>query len=182
MSKALFLDRDGTLVVDTHYLHRPDDLQPLPGVGDALRAAVDAGYRLFLFTNQSGIGRGYYSLEDAVRCNACMVEILGFQADPFTKTCIAPETPDEPTVYRKPSPRFILEMREQYGLDPAHCWMVGDKLCDVEAGCNGGIRCAFVRTGKTSDGEPTDFLQANGITAFADLAAFVDALLAGNLG
>ena len=177
MNKALFLDRDGTLVVDTHYLHRPEDLQPIPGTGEALRAAARAGYLLFLFTNQSGIGRGYYTLEDAEHCNQCMVEMLGFAEDPFTQTCIAPETPDEPSVYRKPSSRFIQEMCGKYDLEPAGCWMVGDKLCDLQAGVGAGIRSAFVRTGKASDAEPVDFLREHEIPAFADLAAFVGAVV-----
>ena len=79
MSKALFLDRDGTLVVDTHYLHKPEDLQLIAGIGDALRTAVTSGYLLFLFTNQSGIGRGFYTLEDAEYSNQCKVEMLGFR-------------------------------------------------------------------------------------------------------
>ena len=89
MNKALFLDRDGTLVVDTHYLHKPEDLQLIAGIGDALRTAVKSGYLLFLFTNQSGIGHGFYTLEDAEHCNHCMVEMLGFSENPFTEICIS---------------------------------------------------------------------------------------------
>ena len=176
MSKALFLDRDGTLVVDTHYLHKPEDLQLIAGIGDALQTALTSGYLLFLFTNQSGIGRGFYTLEDAEYCNQCMVEMLGFRENPFTEICIAPETPEDAPVYRKPSPRFILEMCDKYDLNPDFCWMVGDKLCDIQAGLNGGIRAAFVRSGKTSDGEPTDFLAEYSIPTFDTLVSFVDEL------
>lgn len=173
MNKALFLDRDGTLVVDTHYLHKPEDLQPFSHTSKALRAGLDAGYLLFLFTNQSGIGRGYYTMEDALACNRHMVRMLGFDENPFLEICIAPETPEESPLYRKPSPKFIFEMREKHNLDPDNSWVVGDKLCDVEAGLNGGIRSAYVRTGKATDAEPMEFLTEHGIPAFENLAEFV---------
>lgn len=146
--RALFLDRDGTLIVDKHYLHDPAGVDIIAGVPEALRRARALGYALFLFTNQSGIGRGLYALEDAVRCNARMEELIGLPKPLFTDTCIAPEAPDQPQQYRKPSPRFIHESIERHGLDAKSCWMVGDNKADVEAAKNAGIRCAVVCTGK----------------------------------
>src|SRR5688572_33108526 len=91
MSKALFLDRDGTLIVDKHYLADPDGVELIPGVADALRHARTLGYQLFLFTNQAGIARGFYTLDDVLRCNTRMEELLGFPLPLFTDICIAPE-------------------------------------------------------------------------------------------
>ena len=176
MNKALFLDRDGTLVVDTHYLHKPEDVQLIAGAGEALHVTMNSGYLLFLFTNQSGIGRGYYTLDDALACNQHMVSMMGFREDPFLETCIAPEAPEDLPVYRKPSPKFIFEMCEKYQLDPRNTWMVGDKLCDLEAGLNGGIRSAFVRTGKASDTDPHEFLSEYEIPSFGDILEFVEQL------
>ncbi len=173
MNKALFLDRDGTLVVDTHYLHNPEDVQLIPGVTEALSIARDAGYLLFLFTNQSGIGRGYYLMEDVLACNREMIHQLGFKEDPFLETCIAPESPDEMEIYRKPSPKFLLEMLEKHDLDPDSSWMVGDKLCDVEAGVRAGIRSAYVLSGKDLDVKPQKFIEKNAIPVFEDLTGFV---------
>lgn len=148
MSKALFLDRDGTLILDKHYLAEPTGVEIIPGVPDTLRRARALGYRLFLFTNQSGIARGLHTLDDVLRCNTRMEELLGLPAPLFTDICIAPEGADDPQHYRKPSPRFILESIARHGLDPAHCWMVGDRDADVEAGLNARINVAAVCTGK----------------------------------
>jgi len=148
MPKGLFLDRDGTLIHDRVYLADPAGVELLPGVADGLCLAKTQGYLLFLFTNQSGIGRGYHTMEDTVRVNARLAELIGLPAPVFTETCIAPEAPDQPVVYRKPSPRFILEMIEKHSLDPASTWMVGDSAADVGAGVSAKVRVAVVRTGK----------------------------------
>lgn len=146
--RALFLDRDGTLIVDKVYLSDPDGVELIPGVLEGLRRARSLGYSLFLFTNQSGIGRGYYTLREALAVNARLESMLGLPAPVFTETCIAPEAPGQPMVYRKPSPRFILESIERHGLDPRRCWMVGDSAADLQAGLAAGVRVAAVRTGK----------------------------------
>lgn len=152
MSKALFLDRDGTLIIDKVYLSDPAGVDVIPGVPEGLRRARELGYKLFLFTNQSGIGRGLHTIEDTLRVNARMEEVLGMPRPVFAEVCIAPETPEGPIVYRKPSPRFILEMLAKHALDPSKCWMVGDSSADVHAGLGGGVNVAAVRTGKIDPG------------------------------
>jgi D-glycero-D-manno-heptose 1,7-bisphosphate phosphatase len=177
-AKALFLDRDGTLIVDKVYLADPAGVELIPGAADALRRARTLGFKLFLFTNQSGIGRGYHTLDDARRVNARLEELLGIPAPVFDDVCIAPEGPGEPLVYRKPSPRFILESIERHQLDPAACWMVGDSASDMAAALAAGIRAAAVRTGKISpDGLP-DVIR-NGIPVFATFADFAATLADG---
>jgi D-glycero-D-manno-heptose 1,7-bisphosphate phosphatase len=117
-------------------------------VTEALRRVQSLGYQLFLFTNQSGIARGLHSLDDVLRCNARMEELLALPLPLFTDICIATEGPEEPQVYRKPSPRFILESIARHHLDPAQCWMVGDREGDIDAGLNAHINVAAVCTGK----------------------------------
>jgi D-glycero-D-manno-heptose 1,7-bisphosphate phosphatase len=148
--KALFLDRDGTLIVDKVYLANPDEVELIAGAAAGLARARALGYRLFLFTNQSGIGRGYHTLEDSQRVNARMEEMLGLPLPVFEEVCVAPEAPGQPVVYRKPSPRFILEAMERHGLDRAQCWMVGDSAADVGSAAAAGIRAALVRSGRVS--------------------------------
>jgi len=151
MSKALFIDRDDTLIVDKVYLSDPAGVELLPGVIEGLRRARELGYKLFLFTNQSGIGRGYYTIENAHRVNARMEEMIGLPRPLFIEIGIAPEAPDQPSLYRKPSPRFITEMIAKYKLDPAQCIMVGDRESDIEAGLNAKICCAALCTAKVTE-------------------------------
>ncbi len=175
MSKALFLDRDGTIIFDRDYLSDPAGVELIPGVAGALRRARQLGHKLFLFTNQSGISRGLHTIEDARRCHARMEELLALPAPAFDGVCIAPEAPGEPSLYRKPSPRFILEMLEQHALDSRLCWMIGDRESDIEAGLAAGIRAAAVCTGKY-DAAGWAARARPGVPVFADLAAFVSSL------
>ncbi len=143
-SPALFLDRDGTLIVKHDYLADPAQVELMPGVREALHRFIARGYRLFLFTNQSGVGRGMFSLAKVRQCNDRMLELLELPPPGFTEICIATESPEMPVVYRKPSPRFIHEMVAKYSLNPAQTWMVGDMPSDVQAGLNAGVRTAWV--------------------------------------
>jgi D-glycero-D-manno-heptose 1,7-bisphosphate phosphatase len=178
MSPALFLDRDGTLILDKHYLSDPAGVELIPGVAAALRRARDLGYRLYLFTNQSGIARGLYTLDDVHRCNVRMDELLGLPRPVFDDVCIAVEGPEIPNGYRKPSPRFILETVARDGLDPRRCWMVGDRESDIDAGLAAGIRAAGVCTGKY-DAAGWAALGRPGVPVFPTFTEFVAALAPG---
>ena len=145
MNRALFLDRDGTLIIDKVYLADPAGVEPIPGTAEALKKARALGYLLFLFTNQSGIGRGYHTIEATHQVNARMSELLGVT---FDGICIAPEAPGQPSKYRKPSPAFIHEMIEQHALVASACHMVGDSAADIGAAVAAGIPAAAVKTGK----------------------------------
>jgi D-glycero-D-manno-heptose 1,7-bisphosphate phosphatase len=175
VNRALFLDRDGTLIVDKVYLADPAGVELIAGSAEGLRRARALGFKLFLFTNQSGIGRGLHSLEDTRRVNARMEELLGLAPPAFDGVCVAPEAPDQASPYRKPSPRFILEMIADHALDPGACWMVGDSQADLGAGLAAGIRAAAVRTGRV----PPDSLRevASGqVPVFADFGSFAASL------
>jgi len=144
---ALFLDRDGTLIRHVHYLHDPAGVELLPGVAAALARAKELGYLLFLHTNQSGVGRGMFTLEQAEACNARMVELIGLGDNVFADICTAPEAPGQPQVYRKPSPKFAREMATKHGLDLAQCWMIGDYAADIETAFAAGMQAALIDDG-----------------------------------
>jgi D-glycero-D-manno-heptose 1,7-bisphosphate phosphatase len=175
VNRALFLDRDGTLIVDKVYLADPAGVELIPGAAEGLRRARSLGFKLFLFTNQSGIGRGLHTIEDTHRVNARMEEMLGLPAPVFDGACIAPEGPGQPSTYRKPSPAFILETIAGHGLDPAGCWMVGDSKADVGAALAAGIRAAALRTGKVDPGSIREVAQGT-VPVFADFGAFAATL------
>ena len=153
MNRAVFLDRDGTLIKDAHYLKDPAKVEIIDGVGDALSRMRAAGYLIFMHTNQSGIERGYYDWDDVHACNLKMLELLGLDKDFFDDTCIAPEWPEKENGYRKPSARFERETIAKYDLTPMECWMVGDKWIDAQTGLSAGMQAALVKTGKPIDAE-----------------------------
>lgn len=145
--KALVLDRDGTLIEHRPYLHDPAEVRLLPGVVAGLQAALDAGLLLFLHSNQSGVGRGLFDVAAAEACNARMLELMGLGAAPFQRLCLAPEAPDAPAVYRKPSPRFAREIIRDFGLAPAEICYVGDRWSDLATAVAAETQAVGVATG-----------------------------------
>jgi len=147
-SAAVFLDRDGTLIEEKEYLSDPEGVVVLPGIGPALRRLMDAGFKLVVVTNQSGIGRGYYKEADMHRVNARLMDCLRRDGVRFEKLYYAPEAPDQPSRGRKPDPRFLLEARDAFGIDLTKSYIIGDKKADLECGWNAGVRQSIlVRTG-----------------------------------
>jgi D-glycero-D-manno-heptose 1,7-bisphosphate phosphatase len=148
MNRAVFLDRDGTLIAEKNYLHRPEDVEIFPGAGAALKRLADAGFKLIIATNQSGIGRGYFTLAEAERVNEHLRRAFARDGVRFEKIYIAPEAPEQPSRGRKPSPQFLFDARDEFDLNLAKSFMVGDKLIDLECGWNAGVKKSIlVRTG-----------------------------------
>ena len=148
MNRAVFLDRDGTLIVEKNYLHRPEDVELFSGAGAALKRLADAGFKLIIVTNQSGIGRGYFTLAEAESVNEQLAREFARDGVRFEKIYIAPETPDQPSRGRKPSPQFLFDARAEFGLNLAESFMIGDKQIDLECGWNAGVKMSIlVRTG-----------------------------------
>jgi D-glycero-D-manno-heptose 1,7-bisphosphate phosphatase len=145
--KALILDRDGTLIEHVPYLDDPAEVNLLPGVVDGLKAAIDSGILLFLHSNQSGVGRGMFDLEAAEACNARMIDLLGLGKAVFSRICLAPEAPEDPAIYRKPSPRFAFEIIRDFELSPDQICYVGDRWSDLATATAAGTRAVGVATG-----------------------------------
>jgi D-glycero-D-manno-heptose 1,7-bisphosphate phosphatase len=156
MNRAVFLDRDGTLIEDKDYLRHPDEVVILPGASVALKRLQAAGFRLFIVSNQSGIGRGFFTMADVEKVNAHLEQEFGRMGVRFEKIYVAPEAPDAPSRGRKPSPQFLFDARDEFGLDLAESYMIGDKLIDLECGWNAGLKkCLLVRTGYGAELERT---------------------------
>ena len=132
MRPAVFLDRDGTLVHDGGYLHRPEDYRRLPGVAEGLALLRDAGYRLVVVTNQSGIGRGYFGAGDLARFQEALVKDLRALGIELDGSYVCPHRPDEGCPCRKPRPGLVHRAIRDLHLDPARSFAVGDRLRDVE--------------------------------------------------
>ena len=137
MNKAVFLDRDGTINIEKHYLYKVEDFEFLPGVVDALKDLQQAGYLLIITTNQSGIARGYYTEQDFQRLNEWMVTTLKQQGVIITDVYYCPHLPDaQVEAYRKDcncrKPK--LGMYEQaiidHDIDLSQSYAIGDKIRD----------------------------------------------------
>jgi len=148
MNRAVFLDRDGVLIEERHYLHRPEEVVLLPGAGAALGRLRSAGFGLFLITNQSGVGRGYFTLAEVERVHEHLARLLAFEGASLDRIYVAPEAPGQPSRGRKPSPQFLEDARDEFGIDLGGSYLIGDKLADLECGWNAGVRRALlVQTG-----------------------------------
>jgi len=146
--RAIFLDRDGTLIQEKEYLRRPEEAALLPGAAAALRRLREAGYRLFIVSNQSGVGRGWFTLDDVAKVHARLAAELARDGVRFDKFYVAPEAPDQPSRARKPSPQFLFDARDEFGLRLEESFLVGDKMMDLECGWNAGVKKSIlVRTG-----------------------------------
>ncbi len=175
--RAVFLDRDGTIIEDKDYLHTPEEVVIFPGAAAALKQLQDAGFKLIIVTNQSGVGRGYFTLEDVHRVHEHLSAELGNSGVQFEKIYIAPEHPDAPSRGRKPSPQFLFDARDEFGIDLAESFMVGDKLIDLECGWNAGVKKSIlVRTGygaKVEQSKPQALQRAVVVEGLAEVAKFV---------
>lgn len=180
MRPAVFLDRDGTLNEEVDYLHKPEELALIPGAAAAVARLNARDIPVVVVTNQSGIGRGYYAMEDFERVMDRMAELLAGEGARMDAVYVAPHHeqglgdfahPDHPD--RKPNPGMLHRAAEAHGLDLTRSWMVGDKAIDLAAGRAAGCRVALVRTGygREVDGGLADLVAE-------DLSAAVDAILA----
>jgi D-glycero-D-manno-heptose 1,7-bisphosphate phosphatase len=130
--RYIVFDRDGTLIRYKPYLHKPDDVILTEGSREIVSSFLDKGYLLFLHTNQSGIGRGYYKMEDVIDCNNKMIKLLDINTKIFQQICIADDYPPEKNSYRKPSTRFGEEIITKYKIQSDELIYIGDNTSDME--------------------------------------------------
>ncbi len=175
MQPAVFLDRDGTIIEDRNYLSRPAEVAVFPGAAAALKRLLDAGLELFIVSNQSGVGRGYFTMADVEAVHRHLCELFGRDGVRFKRIYVAPEAPGVPSRGRKPSPQFLFDARDQYGIDLARSYVVGDKLIDLECGWNAGVRRSLlVRTGYGAQTEREMVSQLRNALVVNDLAESSD--------
>ncbi len=144
---AVFLDRDGTVIVERHYLSDPDGVELLPGAVEGLRKLQGLGLPLVLVTNQSGVGRGYFGPDAVERVHGRLLDLLEAQGVALAGIYSCPHAPGEDCDCRKPLPGLILRAAGELGLDPASSFVVGDKPCDVDLGLVVNACAILVRTG-----------------------------------
>src|SRR5206468_835239 len=149
LSTAVFVDRDGTIIEDRDYCSEPKDVKVFPGVPEALRRLKSNGFKLFIITNQSGIGRGLFTVE---RYRAVEGEVLHQLGDGLIDaTYFCPDVPGQHSSCRKPAPGMIVEATREHQIDLFGSFLIGDKEIDIECGHNAGVRTIRVKTGPQSD-------------------------------
>ena len=157
-SRTVFVDRDGTIMHDADYCSNPKQVHVFEAVPEALRRLKRKGYKVIIITNQSGIGRGFFTLE---QYRAVETEVWR-QVGPglIDATYFCPDTPEQPSKCRKPAPGMILQAARDHYIDLARSFFIGDKEIDAECGRNAGVRTIRVRTGfdKMSDGSCADWV------------------------
>jgi histidinol-phosphate phosphatase family protein len=144
-ARAVFLDRDGTLMEEADYCRDPAKVRVYPGVPEALRKIKEAGWRTFIVTNQSGIGRGLMTETQYRAVQDELLRQLGAGAIDAVYFC--PDPPGVPSTRRKPAPGMVWEAAAAYDIDLSRSYFIGDKSADIECGQRAGARTILVLTG-----------------------------------
>jgi D-glycero-D-manno-heptose 1,7-bisphosphate phosphatase len=151
LRRAIFLDRDGTLIEDRHYLADPAGVALLPGAAEAVRRWNADGWLVVLVTNQSGIGRGMFGADEYAAVHRRLVDLLaaeGARLDAEYHCPLAPGDPD-PDRLRKPGAGMYLRAAAEHGIDLARSWLVGDRVRDVVPARELGASALLVRSPQT---------------------------------
>ncbi|MBI4678714.1 MAG: HAD family hydrolase [Elusimicrobia bacterium] len=150
--RAVFLDRDGVLVEDTDYVHRVRALRVLPGAAEAVRRLNKAGLKVVVVSNQSGVGRGFFSLRTLQRINRALKERLDRGGARLDALYYCPHPPagkgGKGCACRKPRTALIERAAKRFGIELGGCYMVGDSTTDLVTARNAGCVGILVRTGK----------------------------------
>jgi D-glycero-D-manno-heptose 1,7-bisphosphate phosphatase len=157
-SPAVFLDRDGTIMHDADYCSQPGEVRVFDGVTEALHRLKKAGYKIIVITNQSGIGRGFFTEKDYRAVEVEVSRQLG--GDLIDATYFCPDVPGQPSERRKPAPGMVLQAMREHDIDPSRSFLIGDKEIDVECAHNAGLRAIRVRTGfdQMTDGSGAEWV------------------------
>src|SRR6266704_4119716 len=148
-SAAVFVDRDGTIMENIDYCSDPKQVRIFPGVPEALQRLKSNGFKVIIITNQSGIGRGFFTIEQYRAVEAEVLHQLGDGLIDASYFC--PDVPGQPSSCRKPAPGMILQASREHRIDRSRSFFIGDKEIDAECGRNAGARTIRVQTGFDRD-------------------------------
>lgn len=155
---AVFLDRDGTVIVDRHYLGDPAGVELIPGAAEAIRTLNGAGITVLLVTNQSGIGRGFFTEGDFKAVQARLMTLLAQRGARLDGVYHCPHAPDQnpPCDCRKPYPGLFLRAAAEHDIELARSFLVGDRPRDVEPALALGARAFLLRDREDIPADATD--------------------------
>ena len=167
--KAIFLDRDGTLIVDHGYICDPEQVELLPNIIPALKTIQSAGYLLIIISNQSGVGRGFFSIEDVEEVNQRLDELLKQNGIKIKGFFYCPHAPEEYCSCRKPKPGLVINAMKEHRIEPSLSYLVGDKWTDVEAALNAGVMPVWI-----TDNPYINTVHNSSVTATPSLYSWVN--------
>jgi histidinol-phosphate phosphatase family protein len=172
---AVFLDRDGTICKDVHYMSSPDQLELLPGVVEGISLLNSLGLKVIIVTNQSGIARGYFTEEALNEIHQKMLKMLSERGARIDGIYYCPHHPSEGCECRKPKIGLLLKAAQDFKLDLKNCFMIGDKCIDVQAGRNAGCTTILIPSTETEKEiiPQPDYIAAN----FYEAAKIIERLL-----
>jgi len=150
-TKAIFLDRDGVINIDKSYVCKIEDFEFVDGIFEVLHYFRKLGFLLIVVTNQSGIGRGYYTSEDFEKLTAWKLKALEKEGIFIDEVYHCPHDPDSGCGCRKPSPNMLLKAKEKFNIDMQSSWMIGDKKSDIDVGYNAGVKNTILIAKDCSD-------------------------------
>lgn len=173
--RFLLIDRDGTLIVEKHYLHDPEQVELIPGAAKALAEARANGWGMICVSNQAGVGRGFFDAEAVEAVNERVEALLNARGASMDEYYFCPDHPDLPSTHRKPAPGMALDAARDFNFDLTSCVVVGDKPADIGLGQAIGAKTLLVRTGYGAEHEmlrdcEPDFI----IDSLADLSAILE--------
>ena len=171
------LDRDGTVIVERHYLSEPREVELLQGAASGLQRLRDLGLGLILVTNQSAIGRGMFDHERLALIHDRLKELLAEHGVSFDGIFYCPHLPSEGCACRKPRTAMLHAAANELGFDPEFCFVIGDKQCDVELGNNLGATSVLVRTGYGREAEAAGVAADYVVSDLNEAAAVIEGLL-----
>jgi histidinol-phosphate phosphatase family protein len=174
---AVFLDRDGTICRDVHYMSRPEQLEILPGVAEGIKLLNNLGVKVVVITNQSGIARGYFTEEDLKRIHERMLDELSKAGARIDAIYYCPHHPNDNCNCRKPKIGLIKKAENDFHLDLRKCFVVGDRKLDVETGRNAGCLTILIPGPETENGVNADYIVSNMYEAAKTVEKIINGLL-----
>jgi histidinol-phosphate phosphatase family protein len=151
--RFVVLDRDGTIIAEREYLSDPAQVELLPNAARGLRRMRELGLGLIIVTNQSGVGRGYFTLQRVVEVHARMLELLKAEGVELDGIYVCPHTPEDNCACRKPRTRLLADAARELHFAAESSFVIGDKPCDIDLGRNAGATTILVRTGYGRESE-----------------------------
>ena len=149
MLKLIILDRDGVINQDSaDYIKHADEWEPIPGSLEAIARLTSAGYKVVIATNQSGVGRGYFTIDALAEMNAKMRSLLAEKGGIIDAIFVCPHKPEDGCRCRKPAPGMFEEIKRRYNLEHVSgIYAIGDSLRDLQAAASAGFQPWLVLTG-----------------------------------